>query len=118
MAVFTGIHTTVTTGNLEGLVAPGSFTNPGTGAKYGVVDTPADFATINQLIKNDFAPSTAPVSPYPPSMGGWTRDGKLFIPNRGWIKVYPGDVVAVDALGWPILISAQSAAVAASWVIA
>lgn len=33
---------------------------------------------------------------------------KLEIPGRGIISVLPGDVVAVDSTGWPILVSAGS----------
>ncbi len=33
---------------------------------------------------------------------------QLFIPQRGVLKVLPGDVVAVDNTGWPILVSGAS----------
>jgi hypothetical protein len=32
----------------------------------------------------------------------------LTIPNRGRLNVLPGDIVAVDASGWPILVSAAA----------
>lgn len=34
--------------------------------------------------------------------------GRLEIPNRGVINVLPGDLVAIDNTGWPILVSAAS----------
>jgi hypothetical protein len=33
---------------------------------------------------------------------------QLFIPQRGVLKVLPGDIVAVDNTGWPILVSGAS----------
>jgi hypothetical protein len=46
-------------------------------------------------------------------------EGLLLIPGgRGVIKVLPGDIVAVDSTGWPILISAASIAYAGSdWTL-
>ncbi len=41
-------------------------------------------------------------------------DGKLFIPGRGSLKVLPGDVVAIDNTGWPILVSGEAIAYAGS----
>lgn len=40
--------------------------------------------------------------------GAFTFEGRLWIPNRGMLNVFPGDVVAVDNTGWPILISGSS----------
>jgi hypothetical protein len=51
-------------------------------------------------------------------MPGIGREGLLAIPNRGIIKVLPGDVVAVDATGFPYLISANAIAYAGSdWTL-
>lgn len=36
--------------------------------------------------------------------------GKLYVPNRGVLKVLPGDYVFYDPNGWPILVSANSIA--------
>lgn len=74
----------------------------------------ADLATINQGILDDQAASH-PVAHYS-GIGGFVREGKLFVPNRGSLVVLPGDFVAIDpATGWPILVSAAAAA-GASWV--
>ena len=68
------------------------------------VMNPPDFATIQQAIKDDLT-NTHPVWP-----GAYSTHDQLFIPNRGVLKVLPGDYVGVDANGWPILVSAYSIA--------
>jgi len=51
-------------------------------------------------------------------LAGPTQFGQLFIPNRGMLKILPGDVVAVDNTGFPFLISAASISYAASqWTL-
>ena len=74
----------------------------------------ADLATINQHILDDQA-AAHPVAHYS-GIGGFVREGLLFVPNRGFLKCLPGDYIAYDpATGWPILVSARAAA-GASWV--
>jgi hypothetical protein len=63
---------------------------------------PTDLAAIAQAIKDDVNVS------HPTSPGAYTFDGLLFVPNRGVLQVRPGDVVAVDSRGWPILLSADA----------
>lgn len=46
--------------------------------------------------------------------GCFSSNGFLNIPNRGVVKVFPGDVVAVDQSGWPILVSKEALAFAGS----
>jgi hypothetical protein len=72
---------------------------------------PADFATIAQGIKNDkiAANGSHPIFP-----GAFNQMGLLAIPNRGILQVLPGDVVAIDNNGWPILVSAASIAYGAT----
>jgi hypothetical protein len=61
----------------------------------------ADIATIAQAIFDDQLGAFARIVP-----GAFNRQGLLFVPNRGVLKVLPGDYVAVDTnSGWPILIS-------------
>jgi hypothetical protein len=75
---------------------------------------PADLATIQQHILDDQA-SAHPVAQIS-GIGGFVREGLLIVPNRGTLKLYPGDYVAYDpATGFPYLISALAAA-GASWV--
>ena len=76
--------------------------------------TPADLATIQQHILDDQA-AAHPVAQVS-GIGGFVREGLLIVPNRGTLKLYPGDWVAYDpATGFPYLISALAAA-GASWV--
>lgn len=37
--------------------------------------------------------------------GGFATSGLLQIPNRGNLRVFPGDVVVIGITGWPILLS-------------
>lgn len=70
-----------------------------------------DIANLAQLILDDLNPAH-PIKP-----GAWSNNGVLFIPNRigGFIPMSPGDTLAVDANGWPIVVSAQSLAAANAW---
>ena len=45
-------------------------------------------------------------------------NGQLVIPGRGIVRVLPGDVIAVDNTGWPILVSAAAVGYAGSlWTL-
>jgi len=67
--------------------------------------TAADVASIAAAVKDD---QNAALPVYP---GAFSAQGLLFIPNRGVLKVLPGDYVGVDATtGWPILVSAKAIA--------
>ena len=68
------------------------------------VMAPADLATIVNGIKDDLT-NTHPIWP-----GAYSSMDLLYIPNRGVLKVLPGDFVGVDTNGWPILVSAFSIA--------
>lgn len=63
--------------------------------------------------------SGAALANMPSVPSAFSREGLLFIPNRGALKVLPNDWVAVDATGWPILLSATAIAgvvgAATSW---
>lgn len=66
-------------------------------------DNIADFASLDGAIKDDQNVAH-------PVIHGWSKAGQLFVPNRGWLKVLPGDWVGVDSRGWPILLSADTIA--------
>ena len=88
----------------------------------------ADLATVQQLILDmagaeigqtgqliaSVTKATMPIAP-----GAFTRDGMLFVPNRGFLRLHPGDFVGVDATGWPILVANTAIAglsgTASSW---
>jgi hypothetical protein len=69
----------------------------------------ADIAQIVNLIKDDLNVA------HPRMPTAWAQGNLLYVPNRGILKVLPGDWVAVDSQGWPILVSANSVALS-SWV--
>jgi len=89
------------------LQAPGSFISV-LGVAQASIAAAADIAAINQAIDDDQNQNLPEPGAGP--TWGWSQDGKLFIPNRGWLKVLPGDWVAVDSRGWPILLSADTVA--------
>lgn len=106
MAIGTGGSNAAT--SLSALKAPGSYITQA-GVVSSIVETDADIATINQAIKDDQNINN-PV-PGGGSMWGWSRNGMLYIPNRGAIRCLPGDCIMVDATtGWPILVSARALA--------
>ena len=63
----------------------------------------ADIAAINNNIKDDLV-NGHPIKP------GSFEQGRLYIPNRGVLQLRPGDYVAYDSTGWPILLSALAIA--------
>ena len=67
------------------------------------VNAAADTATIQQAILNDL--NRLQIWP-----GAWSKDGILYVPNRGILRVREGDVIGVDNRGWPILLSADTIA--------
>lgn len=49
--------------------------------------------------------------------GSFSQNGELFVPNRGVLKMFPGDTIAVDASGFPFLLSKASITYAgSSWI--
>jgi hypothetical protein len=69
----------------------------------------ADLAAIVNLVKDDVNPA------HPLMPTAWAQSNLLYVPNRGILLVKPGDFVAVDSQGWPILVSANSIA-NSTWV--
>lgn len=72
---------------------------------YGQIPA-ADVASLAALIKDD----QNVAHPVIPGSFNVTEGSQLFIPNRGVLRVLPGDWVGVDANGWPILVSKYSIA--------
>ena len=67
--------------------------------------TDVDLGSFANLVLNDQV-NTHPIWP-----GAFAQNGLLFVPNRGVLKVLPGDYVGVDpTTGWPILVSAYAIA--------
>lgn len=82
----------------------------------GASNTRADLASIAAAILDDqsspmgqlanAAPSAKPI--FPGAFNPFYNT--LMIPNRGVLKILPGDYIAIDANGWPILLSANAIA--------
>ena len=86
---------------------------------------PADLATIVNSILVDPNISNAQSSKRMVAnftgQGGFGYNGLLVVPCRGVIRLFPGDVVAVDRnagtnVGWPIVVSADAIA-NGSWTL-
>jgi hypothetical protein len=58
-------------------------------------------------IKND------QINGHPVFPNAFSSNGLLYVPNRGYLQMLPGDWVGVDSQGWPILVSKNSIANAA-----
>lgn len=70
---------------------------------------PADIATIAQHIKAQNA--VARIVP-----GAFDQSGRVFLPGKkGFIQMEPGDWIAYDANGWPIVVSGYSVGVGTPW---
>ena len=65
----------------------------------------ADVATLNTAIKDDQGNLHLQTGQLAPFNAAFTVEGNLYVPNRGILKVLPGDWVGVDSRGWPILLS-------------
>lgn len=74
----------------------------------------ADQATVRLNIKSDLPPYNVWPGAFEFSAPGGSS--LLFIPRRGYLQVFPGDYVAYDSNGWPILVSAEAIATGSQWV--
>ena len=74
----------------------------------------ADAATLRANIKYDGSYQNAAwiriqnAQVYPGAFEMQGGEGLLYVPRRGVLKVFPGDYVAYDPNGWPILVSGWS----------
>lgn len=75
-----------------------------TALSFNMGDAPADIGSIAALILDDLNVA------HPQIPGSFSLMGLLYVPNRGVLKVLPGDYVGVDPNGWPILVSKNSIA--------
>ena len=76
---------------------------------YGSGMAAADIASMSVHIKNDIN-GAHPIVPE-----SFSSNGLLYVPNRGILKMLPGDWVGIDSQGWPVLISKNSIA-NSNWV--
>ena len=71
----------------------------------------ADMGTMARAIKNDgYISLTVQGGNHGIWPEAFSENGLLYYPNRGVLKVLPGDWVGVDANGWPVLVSKYSIA--------
>jgi hypothetical protein len=73
---------------------------------------PADLATINAGIKND-----QNAIGWPDMNTSFGFNGLLHVPNRGQLKVYPGDVVAFDAQTGGVIVVTAKAIAGGAWTL-
>jgi hypothetical protein len=95
-------------------------------APTGTATSIADIATLANAIYDDrqnvYPNPTIPggtviVQPSTPIVypGAFGPNGLLYVPNRGVLKVLPGDYVMVDTTsGWPILVSRTAIGIGSS----
>lgn len=73
---------------------------------WGPTISQADVETLNSHMFDDQQPAV----PYPADQigsGGFVKEGILYVPSRGALTLFPGDVVALSQLtGCPILLTA------------
>lgn len=71
---------------------------------FGGANLASSIRTLNNSIKDDLNPR------HPLWPGAISVKGLLYVPNRGVLQVLPGDYVAFDSTGWPILVSKNAIA--------
>ena len=89
-----GTKATTTFGNALQSAGPGSAGLPAA----------ADIATLNNLIVDDQSPALANGSGNPGTVSANMQ--VLYVPNRGFLTIMPGDWVGVSPAGFPYLIPA------------
>lgn len=71
--------------------------------------------TLSQAATASASIRAAFIRPGPETVNGMSGNGsQLYVPNRGVLKVLPGDIVAIDNTGWPILVSGAAIGYAGS----
>lgn len=74
------------------------------------INTGASTLTLENNVTANGSQSLKAFAPGGGPGGQFSKQGLLFVPRRGVLKVLPGDYVGVDPYGWPILVSAFSIA--------
>ena len=80
-----------------------------------VAESQADISAINELILDDQNPRhpLAQTS----GTGGFVKEGLLYVPNRGMLQLFPGDVVAVDATSGQVILLTAYGLSAGPWTL-
>lgn len=78
-----------------------------------VAESQADVRAINALIRDDQNPRH-PVA-QTSGCGGFVKEGILYVPNRGTLQLFPGDVVGVDATSGQVILLTAYGLSAGPW---
>jgi hypothetical protein len=81
----------------------------------GLATATADVADINQAILDDFN-ARHPVAQIS-GCGGFVKEGILYVPNRGSLTLFPGDVVALDATSGQVILLTARGLAAGPWTL-
>ena len=111
---------TTTTTKLTSYRFPGAPDNTrGQSVPSIVIPSAANIATLAIGIKDDQrnVNLTTPAGPtWFDALSPRGNPNLLYVPNRGVLKILPGDYVAIDSLtGWPILVSSQAVSATGSF---
>jgi hypothetical protein len=73
----------------------------------------SDLAAFNALVKANYLAAQEDTggrnSGYQPPYA--SREGRIYIPGRGYLQLFPGDWLAVDSTtGWPFVLSQSAVA--------
>ena len=80
-----------------------------------VAESQADIRAINQAIRDDQNPRF-PVAQIGGS-GGFTKEGLLYVPNRGVLTLFDGDVVALDSTSGQVILLTARGLAAGPWTL-
>ena len=80
-----------------------------------VAASQADVLRINQAIRND-QNARFPLAQTDGS-GGFVKEGILFVPNRGTLALFPGDVVALDTTSGQVILLTARGLAAGPWTL-
>ncbi len=73
----------------------------------------ADVHAINELILDD-QNARHPLA-QTAGVGGFVKEGTLYVPNRGILTLFPGDVVAVDSTSGQVILLTAYGLAAGPW---
>jgi hypothetical protein len=79
----------------------------------GMATATADVRALNQLIRDDKNPRHSLSN----QSGAFVKEGILYVPNRGDLKLFPGDVVAVDATSGQVIVLTAYGLSAGPWTL-
>jgi len=82
---------------------------------HSVAVNAEDVSDINEIIKDD-QNARHPVA-QTGGVGGFVKEGLLYVPNRGVLTLFPGDIVAVDATSGQVILLTGYGLSAGPWTL-